>query len=260
MTSMITTISHHHHSNHRNSKKRAVACMTAAIAFHFAGYELARAATISLFTSEDVNLSTYGVSSFSSSGTDNKTRTVLFLGGFGSRTAVMLPLAVCCVSPCSLFLLWTYSYHLERIGPKRTLVRTTVISSLVLFIAVMALRTLQSLAQMYLIHADDSQQGKSYTFPSSVFFILFLLLVIPSTSHSSLSVITHLSYCYKGILFLLLVVQNSNVQLLFTQHWSYLGSVLCTSEANIWFAPIAGVGSIASTLAVRMIGIFDYIT
>jgi hypothetical protein len=186
----------------QRAKRRAVACMTAAISIHFAGYELARAATVSIFTSEGKSPSDAN----------------MILGGFGTRTAVMLPFAVFCVSPCSIFLLWMYSYNLERIGPKCTVVRSTAIASIVMLVAVMVMQGLQSLAH---IHSSSS------------------------------SWVTRLSYLYKSVVFTLLVFQNSNVQLLFTQHWSFLGSVLSSSEASIWFAPIAGVGSITSTLAVR---------
>jgi hypothetical protein len=33
--------------------------------------------------------------------------------------------------------------------------------------------------------------------------------------------------------------------LLYTQHWSFLGSIC----PQVWFAPTAGLGSVASTLA-----------
>lgn len=112
-------------------KKRSVVYMTAAIALHFAGYELARAATGSIFTSDDASSDPPNIHT---------------LGGFGSRTGVMLPFAICCVSPCSIFLLWTYSYNLERIGPKHTIVRSTCIASLVILVAAMALHMLQRLA------------------------------------------------------------------------------------------------------------------
>jgi ATP/ADP translocase len=51
-------------------------------------------------------------------------------------------------------------------------------------------------------------------------------------------------------IFSLNVAQSSFVQLLYTQHWSFIGSVSKEWEgAAVWFAPIAGLGSIASTLA-----------
>jgi hypothetical protein len=47
----------------------------------------------------------------------------------------------------------------------------------------------------------------------------------------------------------LFCIQNALVNLLFTQHWSFLSSAQSSQEAAVWFAPIAGLGSIASTAA-----------
>ena len=53
----------------------------------------------------------------------------------------------------------------------------------------------------------------------------------------------------KWLLFVLFIIQNAFVQLLFTQHWSFLGSLGASSDKAAWFAPVAGVGSCASTIA-----------
>ena len=47
----------------------------------------------------------------------------------------------------------------------------------------------------------------------------------------------------------MLVIQSGFVYLLSSQHWSFLGSVQSKEEGARWFAPIAGVGSISSTVA-----------
>ena len=52
----------------------------------------------------------------------------------------------------------------------------------------------------------------------------------------------------KAVLFSLFIMQNGFVYLLSTQHWSFLSSVESEKEGAVWFAPIAGLGSIASTL------------
>ncbi len=57
----------------------------------------------------------------------------------------------------------------------------------------------------------------------------------------------------KIFIFALFIFQSANVQFLYTQHWSFLGSVLTPEEGKVWFAPIAGIGSITSTLAVSSI-------
>ncbi len=60
----------------------------------------------------------------------------------------------------------------------------------------------------------------------------------------------------KGLLFSLFVFQSANVQFLYTQHWSFLGSILTAEEGKSWFAPIAGIGSITSTLAASQVSTF----
>jgi hypothetical protein len=56
-------------------------------------------------------------------------------------------------------------------------------------------------------------------------------------------------------IFLLFVSQNAFVQLLFTQHWAFLGSLgRGKKEGSAWFAPVAGIGSLSSTLAASAVG------
>lgn len=66
----------------------------------------------------------------------------------------------------------------------------------------------------------------------------------------------------KVCIFFLFVSQNALVQLLFTQHWAFLGSIgHGTKEGSIWFAPVAGIGSLASTLAASAVGpVADVVT
>jgi ATP/ADP translocase len=61
----------------------------------------------------------------------------------------------------------------------------------------------------------------------------------------------------KWTAFALFVIQNGFVQLLYTQHWSFLGSMnqnedgtaLSDAKSSAWFSPVAGIGSGSSTLA-----------
>ena len=57
----------------------------------------------------------------------------------------------------------------------------------------------------------------------------------------------------RTLLFALFVFQSANVQFLYTQHWSFLGSILTPEEGKVWFAPIAGIGSITSTIAASQV-------
>lgn len=45
------------------------------------------------------------------------------------------------------------------------------------------------------------------------------------------------------------IVENAFVQLLYSQHSSFLSSIQSKDQGAVWFAPISGLGSIASTLA-----------
>lgn len=64
----------------------------------------------------------------------------------------------------------------------------------------------------------------------------------------------------RTLLFFLFVSQSAFVQLLYSQHWSFLSSVLTEEEGAVWFAPIAGFGSLASTfLAWQVLPMVDQI-
>jgi len=52
----------------------------------------------------------------------------------------------------------------------------------------------------------------------------------------------------KVIVWSSFVFQNSYAHLLYTQHWSFIGSVLDKKQGARWFASIAGATSIASTI------------
>ena len=119
-----------------------------------------------------------------------------------------VPIATACVSPFSFLLLWVYTRSLHRSGPRRSLRYTTMIFALMLGLGAGVIRLL-----------DDSLNENE----------LFQALS-------------------RTIIFLLNVGSNGFVQLLYTQHWSFLGSI-CKKEGAVWFAPIAGLGSVASTAA-----------
>lgn len=80
----------------------------------------------------------------------------------------------------------------------------------------------------------------------------YMVMRFAESSIAESSSVTALS---KGCIFLLFVSQNALVQLLFTQHWAFIGSIgHGTKEGSVWFAPVAGIGSLASTLAASAVG------
>jgi hypothetical protein len=70
----------------------------------------------------------------------------------------------------------------------------------------------------------------------------------------------------KLCVFALFVIQNALVQLLFTQHWAFIGSMAqqkhpSSQNFSSWIAPVAGMGSMASTLAASAVGpLADYVS
>ena len=73
--------------------------------------------------------------------------------------------------------------------------------------------------------------------------IIFAILDTSSNKHLRVS---------QTMATFLFVSQNALVQLLFTQHWAFLGSIPTNNKS--WFAPIAGIGSLSSTLAASSVG------
>jgi len=166
----------------RSPKGEAVLWMALASATHYSGYEFARNAVLALFTSE---------------------RT-------GFRSSAAMPLAVGCISPFSIGLLWLYTRLLKRGGPRYAVRTSTLLCFATISAAGLALNTVSACVEESLI-------------------------------------CQHLS---RAISFAMIVIQSSFVQLLSVQHWSFLGSIVQTTEDGArWFAPIAGIGSISSTLA-----------
>lgn len=148
-----TSIPHH--------KSLAVFYMALSMSLHFFGYEFARSATLTLFTSKST--------------------------GFSSASS--LPLALACVCPASLTLLYVYTAALDKFGPRLALRYTSIMCSLVL-VGLSAL--IKSNGKLF-----PAKWGKYVV----------------------------------GILF---VFREAYVQLLSTQHWSFMGSVLTKREGARW--------------------------
>lgn len=138
----------------------------------------------------------------------------------GFNNSAALPLAVGVVSPFSIIMLYIFKKVLQRHGPRNALMQSTLVYSTSLLSVALALS--------YLTTRIDGQQHIR-------------------TSKIMDSLDTHMTT--KSLLFAIFVFQSANVQFLYTQHWSFLGSILTAEEGKVWFAPIAGLGSITSTLA-----------
>lgn len=148
----------------------------------------------------------------------------------------------------SFLLLWCYTRLLDGWGPRVSLFISTICYSLLLALSGIFLRFLDA----FLVVQKEEEESSTSLSP-------------PEHQH-----LAHL--LSKATLFSLFVLENSYVQLLFTQHWSFITSVVQTfekeneeiqkgqvqkgrqqrgvgSNATIWFGPIAGAGSLMSSAA-----------
>ncbi|KAL7551037.1 hypothetical protein ACHAWF_014240 [Thalassiosira exigua] len=130
------------------------------------------------------------------------------------KSAGAYPLALTFVAPASFLLLLAYGRILERGGPLVALKGTTVGCAGVLGLSAWAIRQLDFLAD-----ADPSWAAAA-------------------------------KYLVGG----LFVFRESYVQLLTSQHWSFISSVLTPGQSSTWFAPISGLTSVTSALAATQVG------
>ncbi|CAB9507095.1 expressed unknown protein [Seminavis robusta] len=127
----------------------------------------------------------------------------------GFSNSSVVPFALGFVSPISLLLLWLYARMLDYSGPNIALRNCHLAYALIL-----------CLGGLFLQAIDP--------------------VLLPLNMYHQ---------CSRFFLFALFVLENGFVQLLFTQHWAFMSSIQTREQAAIWFAPIAGIGSIASTAA-----------
>ena len=143
--------------------------------------------------------------------------------GFGNNVSAY-PFAMTFISPVSFILLLFYGNVLEKLGPLMALRRTTLGCASVLGLSSLLLSKLDKLI-------DISDTTTSSTSSSNNIAILTRYLV--------------------GALF---VFRESYVQLITSQHWSFISSVLTPNQSSTWFAPISGLTSVTSALAAMGVG------
>mmetsp|Transcript_15056 Transcript_15056/g.18361 ORF Transcript_15056/g.18361 Transcript_15056/m.18361 type:complete len:545 (+) Transcript_15056:231-1865(+) len=146
----------------------------------------------------------------------------------GWQSSAVLPLAVGLVSPFSVFLLWTYTKSLQRFGPRYALTRSTTKGAIFMLVIGVSLYTINY--QMTHIQNIGAQRNNES--------------MMDEFQIHSIS---------KYLLFALFVFQSANVQFLYTQHWSFIGSILSPDEVARSGSLIAGIGSITSTLAAAYV-------
>ena len=135
--------------------------------------------------------------------------------GFAGNTAAF-PLAMAFISPTSLSLLFIYGKILGKAGPKGAIRQTTLIVAAVLWSAALCVQFLS--------------KGNG----SNLFVPLFGFAKIP------------ILQALVGVLF---IFRESYVQLLTSQYWSFMASILTPDQSAKWFSPISGLTSITSAIA-----------
>lgn len=127
----------------------------------------------------------------------------------GFTTPAAFPLAMAMVTPLSFVFLLGYTRDLEANGPRLALRHSTLASILTLATTGLLLKILE-------------------------YSPVLLLDKIP------------VSQLVVGLAFLF---QNSYAHLLYSQQWSFIGSIMTPEEGSKWFASIAGLSSVAAACA-----------
>lgn len=180
----------------------------------------------------------------------------LGFGRSGGGGLSALPLAVGCVSPFSILVLWVYGRSL-RWGPARALRTHTLITSFVPIFCASVLKIL-----------ERSAAGERRWSQFIIFFAFVFQVNLNETSRwLRLFGLTRFELCLERIrsgtkreapfasIFSDSLTPNPPcfVQLLYAQHWAFLSSVLTSNEGKRLFAPIAGLGSIGSTFCAGLV-------
>lgn len=128
----------------------------------------------------------------------------------GFKRSSAFPLAMAFVSPFSLLLLFVYGRELGQFGPRKALRNTTTYCA---------------------------------------FILTFGSILIHKLQDGILAKTTQTKKILKWIIGFIFIFRESYVQLLTSQMWSFMASVLTPSQSSLWFAPISGLTSITSALA-----------
>lgn len=262
------------------ARLKSILFMSCASAVHLGGFEIARGASFALFTSQKT--------------------------GFTASTSPSAsPLSTVCMAPFSLGLFWLYTRCLDRYGPHKSVYISTVVFAVMLAVCGWILYLidpyLSPTSEVFITayhqeakcssnNNDDDDKEDYHNISTSLMGRDCLLdnnYDYTDLNGSQLTVSSQQEHVYawkrlaQTITFFLYVASSAFFQLLYTQHWSFLGSVLGivdgsddssnkttdvdaqnndnkdndsdsdrrpqSSVGTMWFAPIAGFGSVSST-------------
>ena len=134
--------------------------------------------------------------------------------GFGNNSVSAYPFAMTFISPMYFILLLFYGNVLNGKGPYMALKTTTLGCAVVL-----------GACSLLIAKLDPYVESKG-----------------------SIATLT------KYIIGTLFVFRESYVQLITSQHWSFISSVLTPNQSSRWFAPISGLTSVTSAFAAMGVG------
>jgi ATP/ADP translocase len=148
-----------------------------------------------------------------------------FGGEGGGSVSSAYPLAMTLIGPASFGLLLLYGFALDARGPYGALQFTTLGCASLLGLSSLVIDRIDAM-----IPTITTSNGGTGTGTGTA---------------------TTMTKYIVGALF---VFRESYVQLLTSQHWSFISSILTPSESSRWFAPISGLTSITSALAAAGVG------
>lgn len=212
---------------------KAVVSMSFALAIHLGGYECARAAVMALFTSDGLGFGKSNNHHKNDNDDDDNNN-----NQYQESELSALPMAVGCISPFAVGLVWFYGKTLSHGGPSYALRTHTFVCAAAQIVCGWILRMFEQCLDM--VDDEDEDEEDDHADENGV---------------CSLGSVGNVKRMSQMLLFCLFVFQSAYVQLLYAQHWAFISSVLTAEEGSRLFAPIAGLGSIASTLAAGSVSI-----
>lgn len=100
-------------------------------------------------------------------------------------------------------------------------------------------------------HQLENNGPRTALFRSTLFSVIFISFV--STSLALCRKWALPSFVGQALIGLTFLFQNSYQYLLYTQHWSFVGSVMTPDEGSRWFASLAGLSSLVCTITGGMV-------
>ena len=164
------------------------------------------------------------------------------------------PRAKSCVSMAAAMALHFGGYEFARSGALALFTSSEIgFSHPSAYPFAMGLVTPFSLALLYWYGVILKAQGPRYALKTTK-LIAIAVLTFCTISLKTVETYTSMpAIVSKALVALLFVFQNSYAHLLYTQQWSFLGSVMTPSEGTRFFSAIAGLSSLVCTLTATLV-------